>query len=363
MTRRRLDMLSVTCLCLVLSGLAGAQPATMDAPPLPPLQYDWLKMSSGEWVKGNIDLMRDRELQFDSDEFDDLVVDWADIAELHAAQVLTFVLEDGTHISGRAIMRDGVLNIAAPDETREIDAPRVLAIIEGHPNELNFWSARVTANLLSRSGNTEQTDFNTMINLRREATTTRLDLLYKGNYSKLDGQKSVENQRGNAKFDMFLSRRFFVTPASVELFTDRFQNVKLRSTLGAGLGYYPARDGAVDWYLNVGGGYQNSRYNSVQEGAANPEKNGFVHLGTTVETDLTDTVELDFDYSLQHTLGSDRNTFHHLYLLLTFDLIGDIIEFTTSITWDHVTNPKTNADGITPDKDDLMMAYGLGIDF
>ena len=40
---------------------------------------DWVQLTSGEWVRGSIDLFRDLEMQFDSDDLDDLTIDWGDI--------------------------------------------------------------------------------------------------------------------------------------------------------------------------------------------------------------------------------------------------------------------------------------------
>ena len=50
-------------------------------PPAPdPKSFDWLRLNSGEWLKGEIDRMRDETLYFDSEELDNLKVDWEDIA-------------------------------------------------------------------------------------------------------------------------------------------------------------------------------------------------------------------------------------------------------------------------------------------
>ncbi len=39
-------------------------------------KFDWIQMTSGEWVKGKIIVMYDGDLEFDSDEFDTLILDW-----------------------------------------------------------------------------------------------------------------------------------------------------------------------------------------------------------------------------------------------------------------------------------------------
>ena len=68
------------------------------------------------------------------------------------------------------------------------------------------------------------------------------------------------------------------------------------------------------------------------------------------------------EYGVQIGTGSDANTIHHTFILFEIELFGDV-DFDASVTWDYVNRPKANADGITPKKDDLVMAYGLSIDF
>jgi hypothetical protein len=39
-------------------------------------------LTSGEWLRGEINFMRDEVVEFDSEELDVLNIDWKDIAEL-----------------------------------------------------------------------------------------------------------------------------------------------------------------------------------------------------------------------------------------------------------------------------------------
>ena len=355
--------LVILLLCTCLSALADTEPSIWLPPEPSPTAKDWVRLKSGEWLRGHIQLLRDDKLSFDSDELDDLEIDWEDVAEFRSPRTLTFGLLDGTIVTGTATMRGGVLKVGTIDGAKEFEARQIHAIIEGHPTERNFWSLKASANLVTRSGNTEQNDLNSLLMLRRDTTRSQLNLQYKGNYGDVDGEETVNNHRGDIDFNLFLSRRLFVTPIAVDLFTDPFQNIDLRSGALAGGGYYLIRRPKLDWYLQLGAGGQRTIYNSVEEGEDGAVTNGTLTAGTTVEADLSKNVELDFEYSLRRTLGSDETTLHHVFLLLSFDIFGDVIDFTTSITWDYNTDPKTNAEGITPERSDLTMAYGLGVDF
>jgi len=322
---------------------------------------DWVQMSSGEWLRGEITLLRDEVLVFDSEEFDDLEVDWADVAALRSPRILSYAFRDGEVVTGTATLRDGVLRIDDGQTVHEHSAGEIHAILEGELTEANYWSATVNASLVARSGNTDQSDLTSRVDVTRETTGSRLTLQYRGNYGRTDGVETVNNHRGHAAYNLYLSRKLFVTPAALELFTDEYQNIDLRSNVSAGFGYYLLRD-AVDWWLQAGGGYQNTRYVSVLPGEDDTVDNGTIVLGTTLETDLSEDVELDTEYQAKLILGADETTLHRFFIALSFDLWGDV-DFDASLTWDYNTSPKPNADGVEPDKTDLVTAYGLSIDF
>ena len=61
-------------------------------------------------------------------------------------------------------------------------------------------------------------------------------------------------------------------------------------------------------------------------------------------------------------MTSDANTIQHGFILFQIEIWKDF-DFDASLTWDHNSRPKTNAEGITPLKDDLAMYYGVSLNF
>ncbi len=346
---------------MLAAGSLSARAASPPSPAAPDDTLDWVQLSSGEWLRGEIVLMRDEVLAFDSEELDVVQIDWTDIAALHSPRVLSVATRDGAALTGETELRDGSLRVAAGEEVREIPATQVHAILVGELTEANYWSATVNASLVIRSGNTDQSDFTSRMDVTRETTATRLVLNYRGNFGRTDGVETVNNHRGSGNYSLYLSRKLFVTPLAAEVFTDSYQNIDLRTGLSAGFGYYLLR-AETDWWLYAGGGYQNTRYVSVQAGEDASVDNGTIMVGSTLETDLSETVELEAEYSIRPILGADATTLHRVFVALTFELWGDL-DFDASLTWDHNTDPKPDADGIEPDRNDLITAYGLSIDF
>ena len=363
MYRRSTHILTMTRTLLALTaGFAAAQGDVWTPPPPSAAEKDWIRLSSGEWLWGTIDLMRDESLDFDSEEMDEVTIDWVDVVEIRSARAMTYVKLDGSMVTGTSMMKGETLLVETSAGVVEIPRRQIHSILEGEPTELNFWSANVGADLKTRTGNTKQADFGTRVFVKREAVLSRIDVRYKGNFSETDDVENVRNHRGNAEWKVFLSRKFFVSPVKFEFFSDKFQNIDRRLTGGVGIGYYISRSSKADWFVELGASYQDTRYRSVEPGEDEEESSGSMPFRTTLETDITRTTELTAEYGVQIGVGHEANTIHHTFVMFEIDVWGDI-DFDLSFTWDHVTRPKTNAEGITPLKDDVATYFGLSIDF
>ena len=323
---------------------------------------DWVQLKSGEWVRGNIDLFRDLVMEFDSDELDDLKIDWEDIIAFRAPRNMTFVFTHRRVVFGPATMREGLLRISTEGGIREFGRKELLSIIEGRPKEINFWSVKANLGLTARTGNTEQADLSAKMFIKREATRSRLSIDYRGDFSEVGGEQTVNNHKGEALLKMFVSRRFYITATSYEYYSDKFQNIKHRSTIGAGVGYYVFRQSRIDWSIGIGGGYQITNFLSVEAGENAQDKHGSVIPSTTLDTDITNDIELKIEFRSLIGVPDLKASTHHAAGTISIDFLNDIFELTFSINWDRVDNPKAYEDGTVPDKNDIKMVFGFGID-
>ena len=87
-------------------------------PPAPSSQErDWLHLTSGEWLWGTIELMRDESLEFDSEELDVVTIEWASISEIRSARIMTYVLLDGSMVTGTSTLVARRFASAVPPES------------------------------------------------------------------------------------------------------------------------------------------------------------------------------------------------------------------------------------------------------
>jgi putative salt-induced outer membrane protein YdiY len=323
---------------------------------------DWVQLSSGEWVRGSIDLFRDLKMQFDSDDLDNLTIDWEDVAAFRSPRILTLVFTGNRVATGTASMKDGIIHVTTAEGELEFRRQELLSVIEGEPKEINFWSAKANLGFTGRSGNTNQSDVSALVKIRREATLSQFNIGYTGNFSELSGEQTTNNHRGTSDINFFLSRRFYVTPLAVELYADKFQNIDVRTTVGAGAGYYFYRTGDLEWSVGLGGAYRKTQYSSVEPGDDATRETGSVVPSTAFDADITGDIELTMDYSAQIGVPDAKQSTQHAGALLTIDLVGDIFELSTSFTWDRVESPQRNADGVVPKRDDFRVSLGFAVD-
>jgi hypothetical protein len=64
------------------------------------IKYDWLQLTSGEWLKGEVESMYSGILEFDSDNLGLLLIDWEDVEYLQSYQPGSVNIENHGSVDG-----------------------------------------------------------------------------------------------------------------------------------------------------------------------------------------------------------------------------------------------------------------------
>ena len=347
----------------MLTAVSLAQPPDLAEPPeLGAKGMDWVKLTSGEWLAGEIKGMRDVELEFDSDKLNSITLDWSDVAGLRSTAVRTYRFDQLGVFTGTAAMQDGQIAVRTADgEVRSFPRESLLLIIEGKGSEWDYWSAQASLGLVLRSGNSDQQDFNAHAHVRRQTPTLRSDFNYTGNFGEVEDVRNVDNHNVNVNVDRLITKGFFITLGSINWVRDPFQNIDSRTTIGAGVGYDIYRLPNFEWGIGVNAGYQATRYVSVLASEDDSDDTFALIPSTRVEWDITSDVELDASYTAQIAMPETQNAFHHAETSLSVDVWGDILDLNLALIFDRIETPRTNEDGITPERNDFRTSFGLGV--
>jgi putative salt-induced outer membrane protein YdiY len=343
--------------------LAEAQKVPWSPPNAGKDGFTWVQLVSDEWVKGEIKDLRDGNMRFDSDELDEFDYDWADIRAVITSEPHTVTTWDRESFTGFILARPDGIRVLDENggEVAVLQANEVSSMIQGTPRERNFWAGSVSIGSTVRSGNSDQSDGSTLLNLNRRALVTRWDSSASINYAESNGEKTQESQRYTSKFDRFFTRNLFVTFAEYEYFRDPFQNIRQRQTPGAAFGYdmYLKK---IEFDVSAGAAWQYLQYESVEAGA-DREVDGWVgRFSANADWDITADIELGASYSVNIPFEDSKFYTSNLLSTLSMDLWWNF-ELDFTFAWDRQNSPQTNVDGVTPEKDDYRLTTGIGWDF
>lgn len=343
-------------------------------PPEDP-KFDWVQLPSGEWLKGDVKVMYNYVLEFDSDELGILSLDFDDILQLRTRGPQTVLVERGPRdtelITGSIMMKGDILLLQSAEAGVRIRRREVVSIAGGARRGLDLWSGSLSFGMTARGGNTETRDITSMVNLQRRTAMTRLNVDYLANFSTADNgdpavdNKTAENHRLSGFLDWFLTGRFYWQVVSAEYYRDPFSNIGGQYSASTGLGYDFIRSPRTEWTVNAGAGYQELQFETVQLPDSDSSGSPFFTVGTRLDYEVSGDIDYLFEYSMR-VLNRDNGSYtHHLVSTLSFGFIGDL-DLDLSVIWDRIEDPQPIDDGATvtqPKQEDYQLVVGLAYDF
>jgi putative salt-induced outer membrane protein YdiY len=326
-------------------------------------KFDWIQLTSNEWLKGEIKGMYKDSLEFDSDKLDLLTIDWEDVKILRSYRTNNINIEGIGATSGVLEVTGDSLEVVSDYENQTFDRTRLISFAPGGKKERDLWAIKATLSLDLRQGNTDQIDYTARVNVKRRASTTRFLMDYIGNISKTNGGdgslvETINNHRLNASYDYYKTRYFFYTPVFAEYFRDPFTNIDSRITLGAGLGYTVIDDGKTELSFAGGPAFVKTEFVSVAAGENSSESTPAAVLRTNYDYELTKTIDFIARYNIQVGNKESGGYTHHIILTFESEITG-ALDFDTSFIWDRTSNPTQAEDGTTPAPDDYRVTFGI----
>jgi len=324
--------------------------------------YDWIQLTSDEWLKGDLESMYEGKVEFDSDELDLLVLDWEDVAKVRGHGLHSIFIEGYGTITGVLQVDEEKTIVKKWDETREFPRNLVVSIAKGEPKESNYWAGKISLGVNVSKGNTDQEDYSTSANLQRRTSRTRLSLNYLGSNSLTRGIQTANSHRADGTYDVFKSRRYFLRPVFGEYYRDTFSNIAHRYTIGIGIGYHIIDTSRTEWDVTGGPAYQGTEFVSVEQGQNSTESTPALVVDTLYDTELNKRIDFILGYRFQLGNESSGGYTHHFVSTLESELTK-VLDLDLSFVWDRTQNPTADETGNVPERDDYQFIVALAIDF
>ena len=328
----------------------------------PPDEYDWIQLTSDEWLKGELISLFDEELRFDSDNLGMLEIDWEDVRHFRGHGLYGIGIEGLKPFAGELWIDDQQVVITVNGVQQKIPRDRLVAITRSADRELDRWSGDIALGLNVRSGNADIVELNVLAGIERRTPNSRFQMDYLGNYNETEGQEIANNHRVNASFDRFTGGRLFWRPFVGQYFRDPFQNIKGQGTVQTALGYELVDTARTEWEISSGLGFNFVNDDSVAPGESSEDTSPAISFGTNLEHELTSWMDYIFNFHMTF-LDDDSGLYqHHMLTTLSTDLIGDV-DLDVSFVWDRTQKPQQRDDGSFPEKDDYRLMIGIEYEF
>jgi len=345
--------------CLLITCPAEAQ----DSFHTPPEDgYDWIQLTSGEWLRGELDNLFDDELEFDSDILDDLTLDWEDVARVISPRMFGVSIQGRAPVSGVVTVDEKIVQITIGGQEYSYPREQLVSLTVSADRERDRWSGGLTFGTNIRRGNTDFIEYNTIADLERRTPQSRISLDYIGNFNETEDVEVSNNHRVGGVYDRFTGSQFFWRPLSGQYFRDPFQNIDHQLTLETGLGYELINTSKTEWEIHSSVGMNTTERVSVEEGESTRTESPSLSFGTDFETELTSWMDYILSFQMSFVDEASGSYNHHLLTTVSTDLFWNF-DFDVSLVWDRVQEPPPDAAGDKPERDDYRMMIGISFDF
>lgn len=242
---------------------------------------DVLTLVDGSRLVGKLDELRDGTLVITTDFAGKLEIDAAKVRSIATEKPVVVGLSTGDRLVGpiewdreaeNPVVHTGMGGIAISFDKIEAiwqtdgKSPEVVAmevqmaderkIAEG---KLGKWSATIEMGGRMREGNTETLNARARIELQHKSDLELLKFYLAGEYGEQNDQRDTAEAKLGAYYEHMIGRRFFgYTKSEAEY--DEFENLDLRFTVSAGVGYYWIKQDHHELKTHAGPGYMHEAF-------------------------------------------------------------------------------------------------------
>jgi hypothetical protein len=323
---------------------------------------DWVQLKSGEWLRGELKYIQNKEVEFDSDEMDQQTLKLKDVSAVYTAHRVFTQFVNQKPVYGKVVISNELVMVEGP-EPLCLHRDLLMGITpSGGRTGIRDWSGEFNLGLSLQSGNNSQTTVSTSAELARRTPNTTLLFDYLGNYSQVNNVQSADNKRLNQSYDIRLNQDWFVRPLQSEYYQDSLANIAYRLTGGVGAGYYIFDRTGLEWTLSAGPAYQYTRFENVEPSQSDDATTPAAVLNSNFKADITQRLTFIQSWQSIFTSKDSGQYTHHAVSTLEFE-IKRHLDLDVSFVWDYLQNPAARADGIVPQNSDYYLTVGFGVRF
>jgi putative salt-induced outer membrane protein YdiY len=275
-------------------GFAGLRPALADS----------VTLSDGSILFGTVKGLAGGKLTLETDFAGSLEIDATKIRSIKTEQPINVALASGDRLVGAIEPNQAGDGFVV--KTKHADVPIKSADVQDiwtkdgkSPEQTTLeaeiakhqakWSATIEAGAVMKEGNTDSLTAHGAFELRRAGAEDMLKFYLRAGYAEQDDVRNQNEIIGGVDYEAWFTERWSWY-TRLELEYDEFENLDLRTTAAAGLGYHWLKQEKLDLKTRAGVGY-------VHEAFSNgvTDDKGIIDLGLAFRWDIVDYVRFTHD--------------------------------------------------------------------
>jgi len=215
---------------------------------------DKVVIDNGDSLTGTVVKLAEGKLTLSTEYAGPVAINAANVSIIETDRPVEVHTANGEILKGKLKMTDpGKLLIEqSPDREAAVINWNNVSMI--NPPARGAWKGNVNAGGNLQSGNTDRSDLSLGGAAERRAERDRFSLGFLFNYVEEDKKLAGRNAFANAKYDYFLTKKLYWY-LGLELLSDKFQDIALRTTLGPGIGYQVWDDPVKSLAMEAGVSY------------------------------------------------------------------------------------------------------------
>ena len=330
---------------------------------------DQIILKNGDRLSGNIVASDAKMLTLKTEYAETISIKWDFVNQIESSEALYVGTKSGQIVVGPVTTADdkfsvntkesGTVTVAKADVTslrnaeEEKKAETAMARLQ-HPSFADLWAGNIDTGLALVRGNSESSNFTFALNAVRAAPRDKVTLYSNSAFSRSTVNNvtatTAQSIAGGVRYDLNVSEKTFAF-GTLDLFNDRFQDLDLRTVIGAGGGYHAVKNDRTVFDVLLGATFNREFFTTINRSSAE------ILLGETLARKLgksTTFNEALFFYPNLSYSGNYRSTIN----MALVTRLSKILSWQTSLADHYLSNPplgkKTN---------DLLLSTGLRVTF
>lgn len=223
------NLIVISLLTLIALPCSAQQSDNSFGPPSD--NYDWIELTSGERLKGELIGLFNDYVEFDSEILDELKIELEDVAQIVSPRTMGVRLEGVGLVTGQVLVNENDVIVRRNGNEVVHSRTQLVSLTMSAEREIDRWNGDLTLGTNVRRGNTDVVEYNAILGFERRTPLSRAFIDYIGNFNETENVRVSNNHRVNIVFDRFSETRFFWRPFNGQYFRDPFQNIAHQATL------------------------------------------------------------------------------------------------------------------------------------